>query len=90
MSGTPESTAKPASPTRVELVISLRSDVCPACGGAKMPGQTLCRKEYSRLPKPGRMRLYQRLGHGYEDAVQWALEQLGATEFQLPRAREES
>jgi hypothetical protein len=63
------------------LVTSLRGTVCPACGGPKNPNQTMCRREYFRLPQTMRKAIYNRIGDGYEDALVEALNYLGVTEF---------
>lgn len=70
------------TPTR--LVASLRSIVCPACGGKKKVAQTLCGKDYYALPLPMRTALYKRVGEGYEKAIYDALKHLGASEFNDP------
>lgn len=66
------------------LVTSLRSDLCPACGGTKKPAQTLCRLCYIALPRRKRLALYDRLGEGYQEAVTAALDELGKAEFIVP------
>lgn len=66
------------------LIQSLTSTVCPACGGAKVSRQTLCRRDYFRLPHAMRKATYDRLGEGYKEAVIGALNFLGATEFHEP------
>lgn len=67
-----------------QLVASLRSEVCPMCGGAKASGHTLCRREYRALPHGMKMALYDRLGAGYEEAVKNAFGWRDATTFILP------
>lgn len=52
---------------------SLRRHVCPACGGPKLSAQTLCRKDYHRLPQALQFALYRRVGEGYREAVVTAL-----------------
>lgn len=66
------------------LVSSLRSSVCPACGGRKDRGKTLCLADYRRLPKTMRNALYARVGEGYGAAVAEAMTFLEATSFCLP------
>lgn len=77
---------KPLSDTLTdrELVTSLSSDVCPACGATKVAGQTLCRREYRKLARDEQLALYDRLGNGYREAVLAAMATLGKTEFLLP------
>ena len=69
------------------LVTSLRSTVCPACGGAKKGRQTLCLADYRRLPGAMRTALYARLCSGYREAVIEAMNFLGAAEFRMPEAK---
>ncbi len=57
-----------------QLVASLRSTVCPCCGGRKKEGHTLCGVDYGRLSPRLRVRLYDELGRGYEEAVTEAFE----------------
>lgn len=72
------------TPNRQDLLASLMSTVCPACGQEKHVRNTLCRKHYYSLPGDMRKALYHRLGAGYEEAVAAALEFLGADQFHLP------
>jgi hypothetical protein len=58
------------------LIDSLRSKICPACGGAKKPRNTFCSNCYLTLPKPMRVHLYDRVGDGYEEAVTAACDKL--------------
>ena len=67
-----------------DLIVSLASDTCPVCGRPKEPRQTLCRSDYFRLPRPIRVALYDRIGDGYEEAIQRAFGRLGVTEFRMP------
>lgn len=73
--------------TEEELIASLQSEICPACGRSKMFGQTLCRKQYNLLPREMQRALYQRLGEGYAEAVDAALSHLGVQRVHLPRER---
>jgi hypothetical protein len=66
------------------LLVSLRSVVCPACGGPKKTMQTLCRRDFYSLPTQARRDLWRQLGHGYREAVLVAMEILGKAEFILP------
>jgi hypothetical protein len=70
----------------IDLIWSLRRTVCPACGGAKQPAQTLCSKDYYRLPKEARDALYNRLGHGYREAVAAAMDLLKVEKFHAAAA----
>jgi hypothetical protein len=63
---------------------SLRSDVCPVCAGHKRTSQTMCVRDYRRLPADLQRSLYQRIGAGYEQALQAALITLNASTFHLP------
>lgn len=66
------------------LMMSLGSDTCPACGGKKIPRQTLCRSHYYKLPREMRMALYAHLGGGYRESVIAALQFLDISDFTLP------
>ncbi len=66
------------------LVASLRSDFCPICQGHKQPSQTMCRRDYHRLPAATKRALYDRVGEGYEEAVAQAMAVLKTTAFHLP------
>jgi hypothetical protein len=67
------------------LYDSLLSDTCPACGGPKVKRQTLCRREYFKLPKPMRNATYATIASGnYRPAVIEALNYLGAEKFHIP------
>ena len=71
-------------PDRRQLLLSLQSEVCPACGGPKQRRHTLCRPDFHKLPRRLQCALYDLMGRGYEDAVSEALLNLNATEFILP------
>jgi hypothetical protein len=66
------------------LCRSLASTVCPACGQWKKPRQTLCGKDYASIPRRLQKALYNRVGAGYEEAVESAMKELGITEFKMP------
>lgn len=72
----------PPDPHRA--VASLRSTTCPACGQAKKRAQTLCRRDYFKLPIPMRKALYARVGSGYEQALAESLNYLGTEFFSDP------
>lgn len=74
-------------PPTVQVLASLTSRTCPACGKLKMPKRTLCQLCYRGLPKPLQIALYARAGRGYESNVQQAFDALGLTEFHLPPLR---
>lgn len=71
-------------PDTPDLIASLSSDLCPACGGHKKPAQSLCVKDYRRLPKARQQALYNRIGEGYEQAMTDAFNVLGLIDFHLP------
>lgn len=73
-------------PATRDLVASLASKTCPACGGAKNPRHTFCSRDYYVLPPDLRTRLYNRVGDGYAEAVSAALVRLGRREFIRPPA----
>lgn len=70
--------------TRPELLASLRSTTCPACGDAKKAKQTLCLTCYRACKRGTQQRLYDLMGEGYEEAVQQAFKDLDRHRFQLP------
>lgn len=70
--------------TPVNLVRSLRSCVCPACGGPKGRRKTFCLDCFNQLSPDNQRQLYQGLEQGYETAVLRALRVLGVTRFILP------
>lgn len=63
------------------VVDSLRSNVCPACGGRKGRAKTMCLTDYRKLPIAMRKALYAHLGEGYEQAVFEALRFLNVETF---------
>lgn len=67
------------------LVKSLLSDVCPACGGPKKPRHSMCGRDYRRLPSNLKAALYDRLGDGYEEAMDEAFGHLGVIAPHLPK-----
>jgi hypothetical protein len=70
--------------TRAALVRSLRSTLCPACGGAKKSMHSLCLRDYRRLPKALRDGLWANVGAGYREGMADAMTFLERTEFKLP------
>lgn len=71
-----------------DLVESLRSTVCPACGRTKKTRQTLCLSDYRRLPHGQRVALYDLLGDGYREAIGAAFVTLKVSEFRTPEPKE--
>lgn len=69
------------------LLTSLRSTVCPACGGRKKTMQTLCVRQYMSLPRPMKQALYNRIGKGYKEAVHDAFIFLDVVKFTWTPAR---
>jgi len=69
------------------LIESLRGKLCPACGHAKSPRQALCARDYRRLPREMQKALYRRIGSGYEEAFETAMNQLGIASVYWPEAR---
>jgi hypothetical protein len=51
------------------LISSLKSRVCPACGGLKDSRKTLCGRDYHLLPPALQGRLYSTVRRGYAQAV---------------------
>lgn len=68
----------------MELLESLGSTICPACGNEKNRKQTLCYKDYSRLTKEEKQNLYNLVRGGYKEAVVAAFVHLKKTEFIMP------
>jgi len=68
------------------LLRSLASATCPACGHAKEYHKSLCLDCYRYLSPDRQHALYQRIDHGYDRAMLEALKVLGAKRFILPRA----
>lgn len=69
------------------LVASLKSTKCPACGGSKQAGHSLCRTDFGDLSYGSRQRLYHQIGSGYEGAMNKALESLGVSNPYWPEAK---
>lgn len=70
--------------TKRQLIDSLYSRTCPACGSRKGEHRTLCYGCFSQLPGALKGRLYARVGQGYEEAVKDAMTALGAPKFREP------
>jgi hypothetical protein len=70
------------------LVTSLQSRLCPACGKTKNRAMTFCGGDYRKLPAAMKRALYNRVGHGYEEAVKEALAFLEVTAPHLPVSSE--
>ena len=62
--------------SQIEYVESLGSFTCPFCKGSKKDGHTFCNSCYWKLPKVHQVAIYRRLGDGYEEAVDDAIEYL--------------
>lgn len=62
---------------------SLKSEVCPACNGAKKFKQSVCDKCWKKLSRVAQANLYKPMRNGYEEALDDALVALGATELHL-------
>jgi len=60
---------------RIRILRELATATC-FCGAKKAMQQTFCRSHYSSLPGRMRSMLYQRFGHGYEEAYTKAREYL--------------
>ncbi len=54
----------------------LQSNEC-LCGYYKKPGRSFCYSCYKRLPRHMQVALYQRIGCGYEEALDEAVKCLG-------------
>ena len=73
-------------PPAIDLIRSLRSQVCPVCGYFKKSGISMCHFDYKRLSKSRQLALYDRIGEGYEEAIAEAFKALDAPHFILPPA----
>jgi hypothetical protein len=71
-------------PTQRDLIASLGSTCCPACGRAKKRAMSFCSNCYYSLSSTLRKRLYARIGSGYEGAFASALEVLGKSFIAAP------
>lgn len=58
---------------RREILESLGSTTCGACGKSKRPKMSHCRSCYYALPPKMRSALYQGFGAGYEEAYEESL-----------------
>lgn len=58
---------------RLEILESLGSETCGACGKAKAPKMSHCRACYFALPTIMRKALYRPFGEGYEEAYEESL-----------------
>jgi hypothetical protein len=67
---------------RGEILESLGSTVCGACGKSKRPKMSHCRACYYALPPKMRSALYQGFGDGYEEAYEQSLDFLSAARAQ--------
>jgi hypothetical protein len=59
---------------RLEILKSLGSTKCEACGETKHPKMSHCRGCYFALPQAMRRALYKRFGEGYEEAFEESLQ----------------
>lgn len=70
--------------TRVNLLTSLRGEVCPACGMPKIAGQSVCPQCWRQLPRRIGGELHLGIDQGYEGAMLRALRYLKVRRFVLP------
>jgi hypothetical protein len=68
-----------------QLLASLKSDTCLGCGSSKIIRKTFCPYCYQQLSKQQQRALYDRIGHGYEEAVASALTTLKQHKPHLPK-----
>lgn len=71
-------------PSSRQLLASLGSQICPACGSGKRVRQTLCYPCFRAISPGTKRHLYLPLGSGYEEAVFVAFRELGVTEPTWP------
>jgi len=55
--------------SKLDLINSLRSDLCPFCAGPKTPRQSVCDYCWQLLPAKLQKPLYHCIGEGYEAAM---------------------
>jgi hypothetical protein len=67
-----------------QLLVSLRSRLCPMCAGPKRAAASVCIKCWATLPQGQRNQLYMRIGEGYEQAFASAMMSLGVSAIHLP------
>ena len=72
MSNAETPTIELGSETVADLLTSLRSDVCPMCGGHKPSLKSICGRCWFNLPKPFRLPLYRQIRQGYQEAFRRA------------------
>jgi predicted amidophosphoribosyltransferase len=77
----PDTDAIPATLSPRTALASLRSRVCPACGGRKPSMKSLCITCYHELPKHLRDDLYLLIGQGYEETLISCLHAIKAEAF---------
>jgi hypothetical protein len=58
---------------RLEILQSLGSAVCGACGKSKRPKMSHCRTCYYKLPPKMRQALYRGFNNGYEETYEESL-----------------
>lgn len=68
-------------------LLSLRSDLCPACGSTKIQSRSVCIECWRELPRGKRHTLYQLIGDGYEQALADVLDHLGVESPHWPQER---
>jgi hypothetical protein len=56
------------------ILRSLSGTQCPACGGVKKSNQSLCFRDFRSLEQDMQRKLWRRVGAGYEEAFEAALE----------------
>lgn len=66
----------PSRMSASQMIRSLSSGDCPACGGRKREKMSLCNGCYHKLDKDVQRRLYSRIGCGYEAAFREAIKAL--------------
>jgi hypothetical protein len=71
----PEPQARAALLNWMEILDELQGKKC-RCGHRKVAGQTFCRDCFYALPQQMRDDLYKRMGQGYEEAYQAAVDYL--------------
>lgn len=66
-----------------EILDSLASDKCAACGNRKRRKQSHCSRCYFKLPPEMRQALYNRFDSGYQEAFRASMEFLQPKEEQI-------
>lgn len=71
------------------LIASLNSTTCPACGGTKQRAHTFCPRDYHALSPENKKAIWRKFGEGYNAAFIRCMRNLGAGRIRMPRVPDE-